>query len=60
MLVAWIPLLVAIVGFVLHFAKNGKVSNVGTILLLCGALVTTWSLSGRTVSLGDTHEARGR
>ena len=53
MLIAWIPILVAIVGLLIYaLSTNPKASEAGRLLLFfCGTFVTVWTLSRGTVKL---------
>ncbi len=53
MLIAYLPLLAAIVGLLLYvLAANAKLIEVGRALLWCGTLVTLFALASHTVKLG--------
>lgn len=52
MLIAIIPLVVAIIGLLAYvLASNPKISEVGRILFLVGALVTVAVLAGHTLRM---------
>ena len=53
MALAFVPLVVALVGLVLYLvAGNGKVAEIGRVLFFCGALVVVMHLAGaRTLHL---------
>lgn len=51
-MIAYIPVLVAIVGLLLYvLATNGKASGAGRLAYFAGLLVTCLSLAERTISL---------
>jgi len=53
MLIAWLPLLVAIAGLLLYaLANNPKVAEAGRLAFACGLLVTLFALARATVRLG--------
>ncbi len=53
MVIAWLVLLVAVVGLLMYaLSANPKLARVGEILFFCGSLVTLFMLAGRTVRLG--------
>ncbi len=53
MLIAYIPLLAAVIGLLMFvLASNAKVVEVGRALLWCGTLVTLFSVAHQTVQLG--------
>ena len=52
MMVAWLVLLVALVGVVLFsVTANPKVERIGLVLFACGTLVCLFALQGHTVRL---------
>lgn len=54
MLIAIIPLVVALVGALLYaLASNTKVQEIGRILFFCGAFVLTWRLASETLRVGS-------
>lgn len=52
-MIAYAPLLVAIVGLLLYAlsSKNAKVAEIGRILFFCGVLTLTLGMAGETVRL---------
>lgn len=47
-----VPAFVALIGLLLHFfSTNGKLAEVGRILLFCGVLVTLFVFSDQNVRL---------
>lgn len=53
MLIALVPLLVAIVGLLIYALSpaGSKFTEIGRILFFCGTFVLVWTLAGRTVKL---------
>jgi len=52
MLVAYLPLLVAIIGLLVYvLASNAKAVEIGRLLFFAGILVTVLTLQGHTVRL---------
>jgi hypothetical protein len=51
MLIALVPLAVAIAGALIYGFCDGKKAEVGRILLFCGVLVLVAMMSGRTVKI---------
>lgn len=43
-MILFIPLIVCIVGLLLYFATDAKISNVGLQMFWCGLLVTLFAL----------------
>lgn len=53
MIIAYIPVLVALLGLLLYaLASNPKVQEVGRILFFCGALAECLALAGHVLRLG--------
>jgi hypothetical protein len=53
MLIAWAPLLVALVGLLLWaLSSNPKVSDAGRILFAIGAFWFVYQLAGKTIRIG--------
>jgi Na+/phosphate symporter len=53
MLIAVIPLMFVIVGLLMWaLCSNAKLQEAGRIMFFCGLLVLTFSLAGKTVTLG--------
>ena len=54
MLISLVPLLTAIIGFVLWLvSNNAKVSEAGKIMFFCGLLALMFSLAKETVRFGS-------
>lgn len=52
MLIAYVPLLVAVIGLLLYIlASNAKVQELGRLMFFAGILVLALSLAGKTVHL---------
>lgn len=53
MIIAWAPLLLAIVGLLLWaLASNPKVAEAGKILFFCGVFWFVYGLAGKTIRVG--------
>lgn len=53
MLIAIIPLLIALVGVLMYaLCTNPKLQEIGRILFFCGMFVITWVLAKATVHIG--------
>ncbi len=53
MIIAFIPLLFAIVGLLMYvLATNGKVSELGRLIFFAGFLITMLSMEGHTFRIG--------
>jgi Na+/phosphate symporter len=53
MLIAWLPVLAAVVGLLLYLlATNGKVAELGRLLLFVGLFFTVWGLAGEALRFG--------
>jgi hypothetical protein len=51
-MVAYLPLLVALIGLLIYIlSNNGKAQELGRILFFCGVLVLVMSMAGRSVRL---------
>ena len=52
MLIAYIPVIIALIGLLLWvFAGNATLKEAGKILFFCGVLVTTFGLAGKAIKL---------
>ena len=63
MLIAFLPVVIALVGFLMYIlAANVKVVELGRILFFVGALVSTWGVASDTLRIGNraVHADRAR